>query len=205
MPITTTWTPPEHFVSAPIDDEHESTFDADTLEASTDDKELWLIRIPDNVNAADLDGITLQLPSDSTESIVEVSDQQYNVHCMGSDASAAVGGREMRGMHCLVPSEDKLVLAPMPFTRHITLTHAVNIPSSKPLAKEIKAQTIQKRLHPEGMKMQFPLSCIFSKTESTTDNKVEMETDQSPRDKKKHKSHHSEVETPKKKKKKSKH
>ncbi|KAI8058349.1 hypothetical protein BDF22DRAFT_665218 [Syncephalis plumigaleata] len=162
MPITeTTWTPPEHFALASTNDDNDdqSVFDADTLQACADDKELWLIRIPDNLTASDLNGVRLAMPDDTSASTVAIGDGKYNVQTMGADASTATGGREMRGMHCLVPSEDKLVLAPLPFAKYITLTHAVDIPSSKPLAKEIQAKVIEKRPHPDGLKMQFPLSC----------------------------------------------
>jgi hypothetical protein len=106
----TTWTPPEHFALASIDEDDKSVFDADTLQASADDKELWLIRIPDNLTAADLNGVRLAMPNDTSASTIDIGDGKYNVQTMSADASTAIGGREMRGMHCLVPSQDKLVL-----------------------------------------------------------------------------------------------
>jgi hypothetical protein len=59
-------------------------------------------------------------------------------------------------------------IAPLPFAKYITLTHAVDIPSSKPLAKEIQAKVTEKRPHPNGLKMQFPLSCISTKSETSS-------------------------------------
>ncbi|RKP26349.1 DNA-directed RNA polymerase I, subunit RPA34.5 [Syncephalis pseudoplumigaleata] len=188
------------------DNDDKSAFDADTLEACTDDKELWLIRIPDNVKVSDLDGTTLAMPDGAGTATVRVGEDKYNVQCVGADASTAVGGREMRSMHCLVPSEDRLVLAPLPFAQYITLTHAVDIPSSKDLAEEIQSQTIKKRPHPEGLKMQFPLSyAMMVIAEEEPANKDSDKSEESSKKKKKHKAHHTESETPKKKKKKSKH
>ncbi|RKP05505.1 hypothetical protein THASP1DRAFT_32655 [Thamnocephalis sphaerospora] len=180
-----TWVPPENFTTVSGDSRAvASPFNAGALAEEDEDLELWLVRIPDNIAVADLEGLQLPIPSEDAKDGVAmaIKDEVYRVHRVGPNARTGSdhGGREMRAMHCLVPAEGadgqegKLVLAPQPFAHQITVTRAVDIPSSVKLATEIKERVVAKREHPDHLKMQFPLSCVGVKRSAAQREDVEM-------------------------------
>ncbi|KAJ2807593.1 DNA-directed RNA polymerase I subunit, partial [Coemansia guatemalensis] len=92
-----TYEPPRDFVK-----QQGSTADAFALSA-LEDKELWLLRVPDNVSLSQLDGITIKLPSKAKNGELgelAVGSSVYNI--ISSTAGGDAESREMAEMSLLV-------------------------------------------------------------------------------------------------------
>ncbi|RUO96837.1 hypothetical protein BC936DRAFT_141384 [Jimgerdemannia flammicorona] len=144
-----------------------SVFDVEDLQ--DDDKELWLIRVPTELSIKDLEGLKLQVPDPTIPHTplgnLRKGSSRFNVYRVIEDALAAnenggdmrgMGGQEMKGLRCLVPSvkkEGKLCFAPI--AQHMTINQVVQLPDASSIAEEIRNKPVVKREHPAGLKMRF--------------------------------------------------
>ncbi|KAL1932068.1 hypothetical protein VTP01DRAFT_9124 [Rhizomucor pusillus] len=147
-----------------------SPLDLDSLK-NDDDKELWLIRVPDNFPVDKLADAKLQVPSaDSGKKAlgkINVGKDKYEFFRVpenkgGNDNNnddgddAGVSGHEMAGLTCLLPQKDgKLGQATKEFAHRLIVNQVVDIPDSTEIAKEIRDRPLEKRQQPEGLKMRF--------------------------------------------------
>jgi hypothetical protein len=86
-----------------------SIFNAGRLAEDAEDLELWLVRVPDDLSAEDLDGVQFPLITKEMEkegALMQIKEKTYRVHRVGPDGITEHGGCEMRSMHCLVPAKD---------------------------------------------------------------------------------------------------
>ncbi|KAJ2723913.1 hypothetical protein GGI07_002291 [Coemansia sp. Benny D115] len=149
------YTPPLDFVekSGPI----ATAFSHDRLA----DKELWLLRIPDNVSARDLDGLTIKNPFSAPNGVAlsetKIDGTPYQIVTPKASGICA----EFKGMaelSLLMPDEDddgKLALVPNRCTQLMALVEKIDIPDSYELAKRIAVREKPAREQPENMQMKF--------------------------------------------------
>ncbi|KAI7820714.1 hypothetical protein BX661DRAFT_69492 [Kickxella alabastrina] len=130
-------------------------------------KELWLLRIPDNVSAEDLDGLTIKNPSAAPKGIVldeaKISGTSYQIVTQKATNVCA----EFKGMtelNLLVPDTDEdngdeeaglLTLLPGRCVQMMALVEKIDIPDSVQHAKSIATKVKAAREQPENMQLRF--------------------------------------------------
>ncbi|KAI7907623.1 uncharacterized protein BX663DRAFT_491493 [Cokeromyces recurvatus] len=141
-----------------------------------DDKELWLIRIPDNIDEKELVNMKFKLPSDKASKKplgkMEKEGDKYALYKVptttdlksGSDGESdesldiGISGHEMLSLDCLVPTREdngNLTFAPKKFSQYLILNQVIDIPDTTILAQSILDRPVYKREQPEGLKMRF--------------------------------------------------
>ncbi|KAI8083761.1 DNA-directed RNA polymerase I, subunit RPA34.5 [Thamnidium elegans] len=135
-----------------------------------DDKELWLIRIPDNLSEKDLVNMKMKVPTQkATKKALakyEKDDDKYALYKVpteedmedGEPVDLGISGHEMVAFDCLVPSREdngKLAFAPKKFDQYLILNQVVDIPDSTSYAQSVLDTPVYKRDQPEGLKMRF--------------------------------------------------
>ncbi|KAJ2234292.1 hypothetical protein H4R99_006053 [Coemansia sp. RSA 1722] len=125
-------------------------------------KELWVLRIPDNVSAKDLDGLTIKNPQSTADGIVlqkaKINGRSYQIVTpRATNISAELKG--MAELNVLVPDDedeqDKLTLMPSGFVQTMSLIENIDIPLSTDLATEIAERVRPARAQPENMQLRF--------------------------------------------------
>ncbi|KAJ2079340.1 hypothetical protein H4R24_003845 [Coemansia sp. RSA 988] len=168
-----TYEPPRDFVQ-----QRGSTADEFALSA-LENKELWLLRVPDNVPSSYLDGITIKLPSKSKNG--ELGELAVGSNIYSITTSTAGGGaesREMAEMNLLVPDDDDhdnslLTLFPGHCTEHLSLVEKIDIPDAVAYAQEIATREPVPRPQPVNMKMRFIPYGFYSAEEHAAMNQSE--------------------------------
>ncbi|CEG84753.1 hypothetical protein RMATCC62417_18511 [Rhizopus microsporus] len=165
---------------------YSSPFDKEILQ--DDDKELWLIRIPDNISEKDLEQLKLKVPTATTTSKLaklEKDNNKYGLYKVPTDSFSSssssssnsidndkaqndvgISGQEMLSFDCLVPSREdngKFVKVDKPFEHCLILDEVVDIPDSTALAESIRDSPIYKREQPEGLKLRFLPTGYYSR------------------------------------------
>ncbi|ORZ00582.1 DNA-directed RNA polymerase I, subunit RPA34.5 [Syncephalastrum racemosum] len=129
-----------------------------------DDKELWLIRIPDNVSPEQLAGMKIKVPSSSQKSLgkLKQGDDTFVLHNLpngeAQDEDSGISGQEMQQFTCLLPRRkdgDEMSLASKPFKQHLILSQQVDIPDVTQIGKALLDTPVAKRPQPEGLKMRY--------------------------------------------------
>ncbi|KAI7860232.1 DNA-directed RNA polymerase I, subunit RPA34.5 [Circinella umbellata] len=154
-----------------------STFNTEKINENND-KELWLIRVPENVPLDKLKGLEIKLPSAKKHSrkplakmnhkdseyalyrVPQATDEKENSKDNDdedeeNDDDIGVSGQEMAGFTCLLPEEEYLAYAPKEFSQYLILDEEVNVPDSIEIAKEISSRPPAKRDQPENLEMRF--------------------------------------------------
>ncbi|ORX76930.1 hypothetical protein K493DRAFT_311107 [Basidiobolus meristosporus CBS 931.73] len=150
--------PPEDFALAKFT--QETPFQ---LSEIGDDKELWLIRVPLDISAEQLNGLKIKLPEGKEKkigSLKAAAEREYELFEVLEDneKSNSRGGQEMDAMYCLLPNGakgSKYTSAPTKFARKLNLVQKVDIPDSTEVATTIRDREYVPRAHPEGLKMRF--------------------------------------------------
>ncbi|KAI6143914.1 hypothetical protein BKA82DRAFT_4178955 [Pisolithus tinctorius] len=102
-------------------------FEWDTIR-DDDDLDLWLIRVPDSIQAKHLEGVEIDLPISSRTARVGSLTRKNVVHeiwSAGEDDTDLIGGEELRCLSCLLPrkkKKGKLCIAPKAVARHIIVS-----------------------------------------------------------------------------------
>ncbi|KAI8640995.1 DNA-directed RNA polymerase I, subunit RPA34.5 [Parasitella parasitica] len=154
----------------------DSVFDREAI--NDDDKELWLIRIPDNLSEEDLASVKIKTPTNKSMkkplAKLEKDDDKYALYKVptasnfksesesgdesGDNVDLGISGHEMISFDCLVPSREdggKLTFAPKKFDQFLILNQIVDIPDSIAFAQSILDKPVYKRDQPEGLQMRF--------------------------------------------------
>ncbi|KAJ2582010.1 hypothetical protein GGH95_001769 [Coemansia sp. RSA 1836] len=138
-----------------------------------DGKELWLLRVPDNVSLKDLEGLKIKHPKSAVHGILAEttasSGAKATYQIISSDATS--GSAEFRGMaemNVLLPDNDddededdedddniSIKLLPNRCTRLLSMVEKIDIPDSTAYAKQIAARERPLRLQPDNMKLRF--------------------------------------------------
>ncbi|KAJ2472790.1 hypothetical protein GGI02_001348, partial [Coemansia sp. RSA 2322] len=129
-------------------------------------RELWLLRVPDNVSLKDLDGLEIKHPRAATNGIVaEIastsSKPAYQIVTSDDNASVPAEFNGMAEMNILVPddseedSADMLTLLPGRCTRLLSMVENIVIPSPIDYAHEISVRERPPRQQPDNMKLRF--------------------------------------------------
>ncbi|KAG1052071.1 hypothetical protein G6F43_005764 [Rhizopus delemar] len=196
---------PKHF--KPSLSKYSSSFDKETL--VDDDKELWLIRVPDNISEKDIEQLKLKAPTSTSTKLAKfeknnnkyalyrVPTEQFNSVDEDDEDSEkrdhGISGQEMLGFDCLVPCREengKLVKINKPFEQYLILDEIVDIPDSTALAEAIRDSPVYKREQPEGLKMRFMPAGYYSNHEGPVEqqnNKRVAEAEEEGSEKKKSK------------------
>ncbi|KAJ2778774.1 hypothetical protein H4R18_004397 [Coemansia javaensis] len=130
--------------------------------AAVDGKELWLLRIPDNVSIKHLDGVQIKHPKGASDGVlgeVAVAGATYQICSPAAGAAAAEFGG-MREMRLLVPDSDDadramLTLLPNGCKRLLSVTEKVDVPDATEYACAIAAREPAARPQLEDMKLRF--------------------------------------------------
>ncbi|KAJ1890885.1 hypothetical protein LPJ66_007227 [Kickxella alabastrina] len=174
-------------------------------------KELWLLRIPDNVSAEDLDGLTIKNPSTAPKGIVldeaKISGTSYQIVTQKATNVCA----EFKGMtelNLLVPDTDEdnddeeaglLTLLPGRCVQMMALVEKIDIPDSVQHAKSIATKVKAAREQPENMQLRFIPYGFYSADEyrskfGTAQNQIQVDSEEEeeelmlpPKKKQKHK------------------
>ncbi|KAI8096932.1 DNA-directed RNA polymerase I, subunit RPA34.5 [Halteromyces radiatus] len=153
---------PEGFTELNSEQQQSTIYDFEAIN-NDDDKELWLIRVPEEVSAESLTSMKIKLSKTPGKPVskLELNDnEKFTMYRVPEGTSLAsdvgVSGQEMFGFSCLVPSDQgKMVFAPTRFTQCLILDEEVTIPDGTQLAESIRDSPVTKRQHPEGLKMRF--------------------------------------------------
>ncbi|KAG2191409.1 hypothetical protein INT46_000229 [Mucor plumbeus] len=171
----------------------DSVFDKEIID--DDDKELWLIRIPDNLSEEDLASIKIKAPTTKATkkplAKLEKDNDKYALYKVPTannlksesddedlddeNVDLGISGHEMVSFDCLVPSREdngKLAFAPKKFDQFMILNQIVDIPDSIALAQSILDKPVYKRDQPEGLQMRFKPYGYYS--DQVTNGDVEM-------------------------------
>ncbi|KAJ1829672.1 hypothetical protein LPJ56_000191 [Coemansia sp. RSA 2599] len=143
-------------------------------EATMANKELWVLRIPDDVSAKDLDGLTIKNPQSTGDGIVnaaiKINGRTYQmVTPKATDVSA-----EFRGtaeLSVLLPDDDeknKLTLAATRFAQTMALVENIEFPESVELATRIAERVRPARAQPDNMTLRFIPYGFYSADEYRT-------------------------------------
>ncbi|KAJ1652898.1 hypothetical protein IWQ61_006866 [Dispira simplex] len=145
---------------------------------TTEEQELWLIRIPEGLNPSLLDGVTIDLSQANqnlTERIpttVKTSDnRQYRAYLSSEkppeDEPSLIlsenypqhfdGAQEMRDLKFMVPTSDRsaIELDEHPVDRFVSLLEVVSIPDYSSRARKIATRSRKRPTQPSGMKFRF--------------------------------------------------
>ncbi|OQR97351.1 hypothetical protein THRCLA_21951 [Thraustotheca clavata] len=99
-----------------------------TKDTLTSDRELWLFRLPKDMDASVLDGLSFKLPKDVNGSLqvpLEIQNKDYALKTMDSNMTQQLVN--------LVPEtvEGKKFVPGKPFTRSFSLVQTLSIPTKK--------------------------------------------------------------------------
>ncbi|CAO3585123.1 unnamed protein product [Absidia cylindrospora] len=213
MPFSIEETLPAGFTEFDADKQQETVFDYEAIK-DDDDKELWLIRVPQEVSDSSLKSMKIKLSKTPGKPVsrLHLDDKdQYTMYRVPEgkslDSDVGVSGQEMLGLSCLVPSRDeegKMVFAPKEISSYFILDEEVNIPDGTQLAESIRDTPVIKRQHPEGLKMRFKPYGFDTREPTGTDSVSSSMHDQDSHIDKKRKSAKGDDDGDKKKKKKEK-
>ncbi|KAJ1986342.1 hypothetical protein EDC05_006329 [Coemansia umbellata] len=135
-------------------------------------KELWLLRVPDNVSAKKLDGLQIKHPKMAHKGILgETAIDNSTYQLVSSDSNVSAEFRGMAEMSVLVPDDDEesmLTLLPNQCSQLLSLVEKIDIPDSTAYAQEIATRNRPARPQPANMKMQFIPYGFFSAEEYST-------------------------------------
>ncbi|KAJ2450216.1 hypothetical protein EV183_004436 [Coemansia sp. RSA 2336] len=147
---------------APIEFDKQKGSTAKTFNVSAiEGKELWLLRIPDNVSPKELDGLTIKNPKNAKNGIVgKLTSGSNSFQIISSINGSASEFKAMAEMSMLVPDDDDdekstLSLLPNRCTKMFSVVEDVKIPDSTKHAQEILDREPPARAQPENMKMRF--------------------------------------------------
>ncbi|KAI9280706.1 DNA-directed RNA polymerase I, subunit RPA34.5 [Sporodiniella umbellata] len=190
---------PQHFT--PCLSKYSSALDKESL--LDDDKELWLIRIPDNFSLEDLKGLKIRLPLEKDRKLAKlekancdyvlnkVPTEQFNaLEEEEEEKDTGVSGQEMFGFDCLFPCREengKLVKLNKTIEHYLTLEEKVEIPDSTQLAESIRDAPVYKREQPEGLKMRFMPTGYYSGQKRTHERTEESQVKKKAKKEKKSK------------------
>ncbi|KAJ1768678.1 hypothetical protein LPJ74_004691 [Coemansia sp. RSA 1843] len=147
------YTPPTDFVlqtgsTAP-------GFDSETLE----DKELWLLRIPDNVSTKKLEGLKIKHPKIAHKGVLGQTTIGISTYeLISSESNVPAEFKGMAEMSVLVPdtdNDDMLTLLPNNCSQLLSLVEKFELSDSTEYANHIATRDHPARPQPENMKMQF--------------------------------------------------
>ncbi|CAO3636135.1 unnamed protein product [Cunninghamella blakesleeana] len=185
-----------------------TVYDAEGLEDS-DDKEIWLIRVPRQIKSDNLKSLTFKYPKTEGKSLAELklneNKDKYTLYKVPEgktlESDVGISGQEMLGLTCLLPSKDnsgKLVFAPKKFSNYLILDEEVIIPDGITISETIRDTPITKREHPEGLKMRYKPYGYFTNPQQENDIQMKEETVEEDEKKvKKNKKKSTDVETDK--------
>ncbi|KAJ2792446.1 hypothetical protein H4R21_006167 [Coemansia helicoidea] len=126
--------------------------------SAIDGKELWLLRVPDNVSAKQLDGLKIKHPKSSRNGVLgEITAGASTFQVVSPAAGDAPEFKGMAEMSLLVPDGDEsaLTLLPARCTELLSLTEKIDIPDPTEYARVIATRDPPARPQPENMKLQF--------------------------------------------------
>lgn len=110
-------------------------FDWDSLKTS-EDTELWIIRVPEGIKPKALDGLKVDVPSSSQTARIGSAKHRhvhYDIWSLGKEQTDQVGGQEIKNVSCLLPRPEKggkLYLAPSSIpTRHLVFSAIPALPT----------------------------------------------------------------------------
>ncbi|KAJ1798627.1 hypothetical protein LPJ59_002380 [Coemansia sp. RSA 2399] len=128
-------------------------FDSESLE----DKELWLLRIPDNVNTKFLDGLHIKHPMMARKGVLAKTTIGSSTYNLVSSESTKTEFKGMAEMNVMVPdsTDGTLTLFPNSCSQLLSLVEIFDIPDSTEHATTIATRDRPQRPQPENMKMQF--------------------------------------------------
>ncbi|KAJ2864774.1 hypothetical protein GGI22_001648, partial [Coemansia erecta] len=128
-------------------------FDSESLE----DKELWLLRIPDNVNTKFLDGLHIKNPMKAHKGVLAKTTIGSSTYNLVSSESNKTEFKGMAQMNVMVPdsTDGTLKLLPNSCSQLLSLVEIFDIPDSTEHATTIATRDRPQRPQPENMKMQF--------------------------------------------------
>ncbi|KAJ2694757.1 hypothetical protein H4218_005471 [Coemansia sp. IMI 209128] len=130
-------------------------------------KELWLLRVPDNVSLKDLEGLKIKHPTSAAHGILaETTASSGKAAFQIISSEATNGSAEFKGMaemNVLLPDDDddeddediSLTLLPNRCTRLLSMVEKIDIPDSTAYAKQISVRERPLRQQPENMKLRF--------------------------------------------------
>ncbi|KAI8979461.1 DNA-directed RNA polymerase I, subunit RPA34.5 [Mycotypha africana] len=184
----------------------DSPFDKESV--VDDDKELWLIRIPDNLTEEDVANMAIHLPADTTKASkkplcqFQKSSNKYALYTVPTEDTASdmpkedeaasneetqdlgISGHEMLSFDCLLPSREengRFVFAPKTFDKYLILNQEVDIPDTTILAQSILEKPVYKREQPEGLKMRYKPYGYYSGEPITAADKMETSDNEEPK------------------------
>ncbi|QRW00837.1 DNA-directed RNA polymerase I subunit A34 [Ceratobasidium sp. AG-Ba] len=184
------------------DESVEAGFEWDNINDNPD-LDVWAIRVPAGLKAADLAGLKLKLPSNTSQNVtgkLKKDGVNYVLHTVGGNDTLGAG-EEMQNMRCLVPKageDGALYNIPRPL-KHLVLTQQEPIPT--PSAAPSAAAPTRRPQPIDRLKHSFvPIGSLPSSPPKSTSPKP-MEIDESPKKKRKKQAPAEEVEgaTPKSK------
>ncbi|KAJ2716859.1 hypothetical protein H4R19_000383 [Coemansia spiralis] len=129
--------------------------------AAIDGKELWLLRVPDNVSAKQLDGLKIKHPKSSHKGVLgEITAGASTFQVLSPSAGAAAPEfKGMAEMSLLVPDADSgesmLTLLPARCTELLSLVEKIDIPDPTEYAQVIATRDPLERPQPDNMKLRF--------------------------------------------------
>ncbi|KAJ1719461.1 hypothetical protein LPJ53_005785 [Coemansia erecta] len=153
---------------------------------SIDSKELWLIRIPDDVSASDLEGLKIKNPAGAFNGVA-LNDTKINGKRYEIVTSAATNVcAEFKGMgelNVLVPDgeddgedQGQLTLVPTRCTQLMSMIEKVDIPDATEYATTILQREKPVRPQPENMKLRFLPFGFYSAEEYLKQANLDSET-----------------------------
>ncbi|QRV86788.1 DNA-directed RNA polymerase I subunit A34 [Ceratobasidium sp. AG-Ba] len=182
------------------DESVEAGFEWDNINDNPD-LDVWAIRVPAGLKAADLAGLKLKLPSNTSQNVtgkLKKDGVNYVLHTVGGNDTLGAG-EEMQNMRCLVPKageDGALYNIPRPL-KHLVLTQQEPIPA--PSAAPSAPAPARRPQPIDRLKHSFaPIGSLPSSPPKSTLPKP-MEVDESPKKKLKNQAPAEEVEgaTPK--------
>ncbi|KAJ2490485.1 hypothetical protein IWW37_003141 [Coemansia sp. RSA 2050] len=134
-------------------------------------KELWLLRVPDNVSLKDLDGLKIKHPKSAVHGILAETTASTGKATFQIISSEATNGsaefKSMAEMNVLLPDDNdnedededeediSLTLLPNRCTRLLSMVEKIDIPDSTTYAKQILTRERPPRQQPDDMKLRF--------------------------------------------------
>ncbi|KAJ1831084.1 hypothetical protein LPJ63_004526 [Coemansia sp. RSA 2711] len=130
--------------------------------SAVEDKELWLLRVPDNLSLKHLEGLTIKHPKSARNGVVgNITAGSTSFQLISSTNGLGGEFKAMAEMNMLVPddvdddTQSLLTLLPTRCTEMLSVVEQINIPDSTKLAQEILSQVPPARPQPENMKLRF--------------------------------------------------
>ncbi|KAI8328150.1 DNA-directed RNA polymerase I, subunit RPA34.5 [Chlamydoabsidia padenii] len=164
MPYNIEDTLPEGFTKFDPKNQQSTVFDYEAIEQD-DDKELWLIRVPEEISEQNLTSMQIKMSKTAGKPLSRLQLDEKDMYSLyrvpqdkSLDSDVAISGQEMLGLSCMVPSRNqkgKLVFAPKEISNYFILDEEVTVPDGTALAESIRDKPVVKRQHPEGLQMRF--------------------------------------------------